>query len=319
MKTKTIIIAASVVATAVIGTSLYKAGQTKETASESKASSQNPAITSAGSADDAPPMNPPEVMPDVLAPQKIQPATGKAKAAVGKSSVRHDVLLDPEALQKAEQQYAMMEATVSGGMMKMLPQKDPVKETDALTKKLQLRLGLDGEQSRVFHEALLANTEARKAEDPTKIVQRMMDMDRDYVIHLLAMNMMAGDLTPEQQDYRMALAMAGKDYFAPGKIPKNWEKNEDVLAHLNAVLTEAQKEELSVYLEEQVIRNTESKALRRTNELSGKLGLNEADRSALYDYLYENPKATQEDIAEQLSPELRELLKETADEDPFSF
>ncbi|MEE9368073.1 MAG: hypothetical protein V3V05_04315 [Pontiella sp.] len=142
------------------------------------------------------------------------------------------------------------------------------------------------------------------AGDPLNVLPRMMKADRDLIIHTLAMNMMKGDLTPEQQDYKNTLETVGKEFLGTEEAPESWEKNEDVLAHLNEVLTESQKEELQIYLDEQVTRKTERRALRRTNELSDKLGLNEVDRSALYDYLYENQKATQEDIAEQFSPEL---------------
>ena len=57
------------------------------------------------------------------------------------------------------------------------------------------------------------------------------------------------------------------------------------------------------------LRKKEKQAYRRSSQLANQLGLNEEDRKALYDYLYENPNAAQEDISDNLAPELRELMK----------
>jgi hypothetical protein len=59
---------------------------------------------------------------------------------------------------------------------------------------------------------------------------------------------------------------------------------------------------------EQQKRVAERIAYERTSELANQLGLNEEDRAGLYQYLYENPEATHEDISQKLVPELRELM-----------
>jgi len=122
-------------------------------------------------------------------------------------------------------------------------------------------------------------------------------------------------LTPELQSYNESLQQEvakelgiNPEDFATEPAPP-WDRNDAVLDKLHAQLAPQQQEELSTYLEEQEIREKEQRAHQRSSQLANQLGLNEEDRGALYDYLYQNPDATDKDIKDNLSQELHELMK----------
>jgi hypothetical protein len=92
--------------------------------------------------------------------------------------------------------------------------------------------------------------------------------------------------------------------------PQQWNDNEELMTSLGDMLSTEEQAGLEHYIEELEVRRKEQAAYARANRLTERLGLNEQDRAALYEYLYENPSATNDEIAENLSPELRELMPE---------
>ncbi len=304
MKTKTLILAASLAVVAAIGTSVYKTAG-------SKADPQNsvpPAATTSAPIES--PISEEAIEPANIS-ELISPEKKPATISDTSETEPQRPPIDPEILAQAEQLYTIMEAGAGGGIMDMLPRTDPASEAAELTKKLQLRIGLNEEQTALFHSLLEANATARIGPDPSEIIHTIMALEKEKVIDLMALGMMGNELTPEQREYMMTLEKTAKAITGDQstEMPETWEKNEELQAQLKESLDPTQQAELDKYIEEQIHRKAEKKAYRRSNDIADMLGLNEADRSALYDYLYENPTATNKDIAEQLSPELRELFK----------
>ena len=232
--------------------------------------------------------------------------------------------INPEQLKKAEQlisliQFArpMLESHPDLGLGGIAN-----KERESLAKKLELRLNMGEEQAMMFNKILAAHTKEQlqqlevATEEINRKLSEFLDLDREITIPLLALNMMkdAGQaFTPEQEAFFQTYSEQyeidwGQNSDTPNNDFEQWYDSEDVLSALEAQLDSAQQTELRTFIEEQKLREQEQKAYFRTNQLANDLGLNEADRAALYDYLYENPDATNEDIKELLTPELRELL-----------
>lgn len=230
----------------------------------------------------------------------------------------------PEQLKKAEQLFAMIKAA------KPIIESSPnlgqgdriIKDGEDLARKLELRLNVGEEQAAAFHDILAAhaNENAHRMEaamqEANRKLSEFLDMDQETAVTLLALEMMKDEghpLTPEQEAYYQAYSEQYGTGFGQGHDPsaglfERWYDNADVLAALEAELDPAQQAELMTYVEEQKLREQEQQIYHRTNQLANQLGLNEADRQALYDYLNQYPEATLEDIAAELTPELRDLL-----------
>ncbi len=224
--------------------------------------------------------------------------------------------ITPEYLKTAEQRFSIdLKNTYFN------PYDKELRDTDHLTKKLQLRMGLNADQTANFSAILTAYkdySDQQKKEFKGKW-QSMMEAERESMMNYWALYSMKGDgveLSPEQNAYLQSVdEQRGtiRDQAYDIHWPKKWYENESILQELNAQLTPDQQNELATYIEEKGVREREANALRHANDLAETLGLNEADRGALYDYLYEHPEASDDDIAEHLSPELRELMSPADD------
>ncbi len=232
--------------------------------------------------------------------------------------------INPEQLKKAEQIYAMIKAA------RPIIESNPdlrqvdmiIKNSEALARKLELRLNMGQEQAMAFNDILAAhaNENAHRMEaalqEANHDLSEFLNIDRETAVTLLALEMMKGagqSLSPEQEAYYQIYNEQYGPGFGQGPDPsvtrfERWYDNADVLAALEAQLDPAQQAELRTYVEEQNLREQEQKIYQRANHLANDLGLNEADRLALHDYLNDNPDATDEDIKELLAPELKELM-----------
>ena len=193
------------------------------------------------------------------------------------------------------------------------------------SRKLQLRLSLDPDNAARFDEVLTTHTaaETKRVQDAANstmsIMGELIETDRENMVNFLALQSMQRAKVPldaAQQEFFQEYAMKmvkteGFEDIQKANVPaREWYEAEEVLSSLNEGLSPDQQTALAEYVDEQINRKKEEKAYKRTNKLANTLGLNEVDRTALYDYLYENPDASNDDITEQLSPELRELMPE---------
>lgn len=328
MSTKTLIITASVAATTLLGGGVYFANQVSTTSADRREPATTNPATTPREQPVVPAMAPEKTVEATTATAIAAPNTPLASApSKNTSSDAITSLDDPRAaigskrLKEAEQLLSIMQFAMSmGGSENIEISMDGMtEETDVLVKKLSLRLGLTEEQQLAFQEILEeSKREAVGPVDPQALLEGILEMDRKKASEFLALQMMEEQgepLTPELQSYNesLQLEVAKELGINPedfeSEPPPPWDRNDAVLDKLYAQLAPQQQKELSTYVGEQEIREKEQQTLLRSSQLANQLGLNEEDRGALYDYLYENPDATQEDISDNLAPELRELLK----------
>ncbi len=192
-------------------------------------------------------------------------------------------------------------------------------DTDELAQKLSLRLQLTEEQKTAFQEILKENNKKQNIENKI-VLEGLLEMDKEKASELLALQMLTEEelsSNPELASYSKSLEqdIANELGVDPEALNNDidsstsWTQNDELIDDLSAQLTPPQQTELLTYLEEQKLRKAERYAYERSSQLSNQLGLNEEDRGALYDYLSENPDATDKDIKDNLAPELRELMK----------
>ncbi|MBN2684123.1 MAG: hypothetical protein JXR40_02485 [Pontiellaceae bacterium] len=319
MKTKTIIITAAAVAvTALICGGIYLSNQSKQnksdvepTASAEEATSTNEALALTTIVETIPEPIPKDPMLDQSTSEPYYPTV----AAVD---------INPESREQAEKMLSIVELALP--LLERMGNNriNQAFDTGDLAKKLELRLNMDEEQAAIFSDILASYEQSeaqRYRENMTELMDTfttMLDDDRDSIVDLIALRDMQRNgesLSEDQEDYFRSIATGLGENFNlddPSQLMKwqtvPWNENEDVMYELNAELSPDQQTELATYLQEQQLRKTEEAVYRRTNRIANDLGLNEADRAALYDYLYTNPEATQDDIADKLSPELRDLL-----------
>ncbi|MDF7823188.1 sigma-70 family RNA polymerase sigma factor [Pontiellaceae bacterium B12227] len=325
MKTKIIVISTAVAATALIGTGVYLSNRTCSTDTQTEAASVATEAVSAPAKPQSDQHTAETVSPISEAPSSeitsISAQGETAESILNADSASLDI--SPEYLKKAEQTVALLEMALP------LMNNDMVKtamadQVENPSKQLQVRLDLDPEIAEKF-DAVLADhieSETRRVNEMTSgmmnSMKQMLEDDREAAVNFMALQSMleAGEpLSPEQQAFQFDWAENMKKNFVPengeqpeSTEPRQWYEDESVLNDLNALLTEPQQDELLTHVLEKEKRELEQRAYDRTGKLANTLGLNEADRSALYDYLYKNPEATNEDISEQLAPELRELM-----------
>ncbi|MBN2702679.1 MAG: sigma-70 family RNA polymerase sigma factor [Pontiellaceae bacterium] len=318
MKTKTIIITAAVAATVLVGGGIYLSNQSKQeinnsdkTASSEEATStlETTALTT--------------IVETIPEPIPTDPTSYYGSSEPYYPAVV-PVDISPESREQAEQMLSLLEMALP--LLERMGNNriNQAFDTGDLAKKLELRLNMDEEQAAIFSD-ILASYEQSEAQRYRENLAELMDTfttmlddDRDSIVDLIALRDMQRNgesLSVDQEDYfRSIAADLGENFNLddPSQLMKwqtvPWNENEDVMYELNAELWPDQQAELATYLQEQQLRETEEAVYRRTNRIANDLGLNEADRVALYDYLYTNPEATQDDIAEKLSPELRDLL-----------
>ena len=318
MKTKTIIISAAVAAIVLIGGGIYLSSQSKKELShaEKKASAEEAAITL-----ESPPLT--TTVKTIPEPIPTDPTSYQGSSEPYYPTVAA-VDINPKSREQADQMLSLLEMALPLMSRMGNSRINQAFDTGDLAKKLELRLNMDEEQAAIFSD-ILASYEQSEAQRYRENLAELMDTfttmlddDRDSIVDLIALRDMQRNgesLSVDQEDYFRSIATGLGENFNlddPSQLMKwqtvPWNENEDVMYELNAELSPDQQNELATYLQEQQLRETEEAVYRRTNRIANDLGLNEADRAALYDYLYTNPEATQDDIAEKLSPELRDLL-----------
>lgn len=318
MKTKTIIITAAVAATALVGGGIYLSNQSKQDISNAEKTASAEEATSA--IETPAPSTTVKTTPE---PIPTEPALYQSTSEPYYPPVA-PIDINPESREQADQMLSLLEMALP--LMGRMGNNriNRAFDTGDLAKKLELRLNMDEEQAAIFSDILASyeQSEAQRYRDNLAEMMdtftTMLDDDRDSIVDLMALRDMQRNgesLSMDQEDYLRSIAAGLGENFDlddPSQLMKwqtvPWNENEDVMYELNAELSPDQQTELATYLQEQQLRETEEAVYRRTNRIANDLGLNEADRAALYEYLYTNPEATQDDIAEMLSPELRDLL-----------
>ncbi len=313
MKAKALVITA-VAATVVLGGGIYLITRSQSEREQTVSDPQQPSIgagqqieTNAQTASDTSSNHPEELLRGLAQSDSSHTEVAPKNNAMG---------ITPEYLKTAERRFSIeLENTIFKVSV------GEIRDTDHLTKKLQLRMGLNPDQTTNFHAILTTYrdyTYQQRKEFKGKW-QNMMKAEGESMVNCCALEAMIEDgeeLSPEQSAYLQSLnelKSTIRDQAAANYLPKKWHENESVLQELNAQLTPEQQRELATYIEEMGVREREESTLRHANDLAETLGLNEADRGALYDYLYEHPEASDDDIAEHLSPELRELMSPADD------
>lgn len=190
------------------------------------------------------------------------------------------------------------------------------------SRKLALRLGLDADTAKKA-EAVLSAHRAQQIQRRLDAEQerleregRLLAGDRESYVSYLALQSMAArgeTLTKDQQAFsdrfRGMLEPAGT-VPAPSETT-HWHEDTGLLQAMNAELSAEQQAGLADYVEEQKRRTRETQALHahmRSNMIAEKLGLDDADRTALYEYLQQHPGASRTDISKIVAAELVELL-----------
>lgn len=308
MKTKTVLISAIAATAAITGTGVYLSSRHTETAHDHPSVSAPPATA-----------EPARVEPAVIQKTvKAEPAE-----ALIPDSEPASLNIDPVYYQQAEQATAILEMALPM-MGNQMVQTAMAKQIENPSEKLKHRLSLDPEAVERFDEILAehAATERQRLQDAvtasSEALKNLLKTDREGLVNFVALQTMqkAGQpLSAEQEEYVQTYTkkMAENNIHmgldaGNTQAPRQWYEVEEVIDSLNEGLTIEQQEELAVQIGEQENRKKEEAAYKRTNEIANSLGLNEADRTALYKYLYQHPDATNEDITERVTPELRELM-----------
>lgn len=232
-------------------------------------------------------------------------------------SNQQSLQIDDAYIERAEQMMAMGEM-----MLKMmgsdLMHSQLTRGIEDPSRKLSLRLGLDVETTALFEKAFDDYTESEKervikaADDMVETMSGLMENDREGLVNFMALQSMkgAGETLSEEQEayYAEFEKLVGPNMGWDNMAPQPWHESEELMTSFDDILSEDQHAGLEHYVEEREVRRQEQAAYSRANRLSNRLGLDEMDRAELYDYLYKNPDATNDEIAENLSPELRELM-----------
>lgn len=310
MKTKTVLISAAIATTAFTGTGVYLAALKADT------EIAEPSVTA------------PAVRQKTLSTEPVAHSTETHEQAV--IAAPATIPAEPEPLSLGIDPTHLQQARQAAGLLEMaLPMMNSDMVKTAMTKKienpsekLRLRLSLEPEAAAIFDEVLSRHTETESQRlldsmtEATETIGKLMEVDREGFVNFMALQSMqkAGELlSPSQEEYirtytEKMTALNTDMGSGINQEPRQWYEIDTVVESLNESLSEEQQQELATHVEELKIRKREETAYRRTNELANTLGLNEEDRTALYKYLHANPDATNDDIAEKLSPELRKLM-----------
>lgn len=332
MKTKTIVISTALAATALVGTSVYLANKTDSVDASNSTAPAALATDQEATMDAIPLLSNTTSPSDASSSEPVaDPApTETTRAALDSKAEPAALDINPEYLRMAEETVDLLEMALP------LMNNDMIKtamadQIENPSEKLQIRLGLDPETAEKFNAVLTEHTESESrrlnelATGMMDSLKQMLENDREAAVDYMALESMrnAGEtLSPEQLAYVQDWEGKMKQNFgledeedAEVAEPKQWYEDGTVLGDLNDLLTEQQQDELELHVMEKEKRAQERRAYDRSSELANTLGLNELDRSALYDYLYENPAASNDDISEQLAPELRALMPKGSEAD----
>jgi len=313
MKTKTVLVATAAVAFTVVGTNIYYA-QTYGSKPVADPTGSKPTESA------QPAQSTTAVLPSVI-PEQLMPAAEPAPLL----SLADQLHIDPNYITAAAQQIERLKNTLSG-----MDEDTRATENDRAARyyadknparQLALRLKLDTAAEAQFKTILNAHLEKKFQYSEIERRNRMEPMRQaqadvsDAYLTAMALYIMDQEgliLTPEQQtfhdEFRTSYYAKKPEQTEPD--PGEWYENENILAALNEHLSPEQRAELTIVAEEEIARERGQSAYYRSNKIAGILGLNEADRTALYTYLYDHPAATNADVTEQLPPELRSLVPE---------
>ena len=190
------------------------------------------------------------------------------------------------------------------------------------SKKLGLRLGLESEVVEKLGGILAADRERRAghhiAAEKARLehLRALAEKDRGAYADYLALESMLSrgrPLSGEQEEFykkfRQSLAVAAGSGTMPDD--REWHQKPELLAEMSRHLSPDEQAGLRDFVAEQQARESERQEAyvrMRSGVIADRLGLDEAERATLQDYLRGNPDASSEAIKEILAPELRELL-----------
>lgn len=196
--------------------------------------------------------------------------------------------------------------------------------TKELSQRLALRLRLDPEALKRVEGVLLQYREKQTAQlieterGRMEWESRLLSTERDNYVNYLALETIVsrGDtLSMEQESFYQAFHGLMQPEATPG-TPSDldqWYGNLDLVNAMGQQLSAQQKSGLTIYIEEQKRRAAEAKTMQaymRSGAIAEKLGLNEADRTTLYEYFQDHPDASRAELAGLIAPELSKLLPE---------
>jgi hypothetical protein len=190
------------------------------------------------------------------------------------------------------------------------------------SRKLGLRLGVGaevlGKLGGILAEDRASRTGSRMAAEEARLEHHrtLIGNDREAYVNYLALESMVSrghPLSGKQgafyKDYRQTLEGEGES-GAPAD-DREWHEKPEVLDLMRGHLSPDQEAELQEFVDEQKAREQERQeahARMRSGVIADRLGLDEAERKELHEYLRENPDASGREIGGILAPELRELL-----------
>lgn len=193
---------------------------------------------------------------------------------------------------------------------------------DNPSQKLGLRLGVDAGVAEKLGGILAADRageiERRIAAEKARLerTQQWLESDRDNYVNYLALESMLSrgvPLSEEQQAFHQQFRQNPDSDMEPESDAANqeWYEKPDVLDAMHRHLSAEEQAELAKFVDEQITREQERQtthAYMRSSTIADRLGLDEGERTTLYEYLRENPDASSSELSGILAPELRELL-----------
>jgi hypothetical protein len=190
------------------------------------------------------------------------------------------------------------------------------------SRKLGLRLGVDpqvlGKLGGILAEDRASRSGSRIAAEKARLEHHrtLIDHDRDAYVNYLALESMVSrghPLSGKQEafykEYRQT--MEGEGESGEPADDREWHEKPEVLDAMRGHLSAEQQAELEEFVDEQKAREQERQeahARMRSGVIADRLGLDEAERTELHEFLRENPDASGREIKGILAPELRELL-----------
>ncbi len=187
---------------------------------------------------------------------------------------------------------------------------------------LGLRLGVGPGIIEKLGEILAADREAeierRIAMEKSRMehAQVLLADDRESYINFLAIESLVSrgaPLSEVQADFHRRFREKRDAGFREDAASGSgeWYDKPKVIEAMRRHLSAEERVELETYVDEQKGRERERQrvhAYMRSGAIADRLGLDEAERTKLFEYLEANPHAAGPELREVLSPELRELL-----------
>ena len=190
------------------------------------------------------------------------------------------------------------------------------------SRKLGLRLRVEpevmGKLGGILAEDRASRTGSRMAAEKARLEHNrtLIDNNREAYVNYLALESMASrghPLSGKQEAFHKEFrrAVEGDGESAAPVDEREWYEKPELLDLMRGHLSADQQAELQEFVDEQKAREQERQeahARMRSGVIADRLGLDEAERTELHEYLRENPDASGREIKGILAPELRELL-----------